>query len=84
MGMLDRLLGKKCEVCHQKLEFGGKVGLTVGSGVGGFEALLSKQLRCAYRCSNCGSLMCYSCARTNRCPKCGKNRFELAIQSQDK
>ena len=84
MRMLDKLLGKRCVVCHKKLEFGGKAGMSVGSGAGGFEALMSarqsKMMRCAYRCSECGSLICYSCARTSRCPKCDKNRFELAAQ----
>ena len=84
MGILDGLFGKRCSVCRQKLEFGGKGGLTIGSGAQAFEQLLSKRSRMgayAYRCRNCGALICYNCARTKRCPKCDRNEFELAAQS---
>ena len=84
MGVLDKLLGKRCGICHKRLDFGAKAGMSVGSGAGGFEALMSarqsQMMRRAYKCKSCGRLVCYGCGRNGRCPKCGKKRFELATE----
>jgi len=70
----------KCGICRQELNFGRGGGLVIGSGAKGFEALLSMGARSTYRCRNCGTLICHSCARTNHCPKCGRNVFDRAIE----
>jgi len=81
MGLMDKVFGKRCAICHTKLEFGSKKGssMGIGSGVKGFEAMISKMSHVAYKCRECGVVVCATCARKNKCPKCGKNVFDRAL-----
>jgi predicted RNA-binding Zn-ribbon protein involved in translation (DUF1610 family) len=81
MALMDKLIGKRCAICHSKLDFGDKKGsaMGIGSGVKGFEAMISRMGHAAYKCRNCGVLICYTCAGKSKCPKCGKNVFDRAL-----
>jgi hypothetical protein len=64
----------KCMICRQDLNLERKVG-----GIFFGDQLFKLVERTAYKCRNCGAMICMSCARTSRCRKCGGDVFDRAI-----
>jgi HEAT repeat protein len=65
---------KTCTICGKELNFERKVGgIMFGDQFG--ELLL----RSAYKCRQCGTLICRECAEKSKCKKCGFNTFDVAI-----
>ncbi len=65
---------KTCSICGKELNFERKVGgIMFGDQFG--ELLL----RSAYKCRQCGTLICRECAEKSKCKKCGFNTFDVAI-----
>lgn len=63
-----------CSICGKELNFERKVGgIMFGDQFG--ELLL----RSAYKCRQCGTLICRECAEKSKCKKCGFNTFDVAI-----
>ncbi len=63
-----------CSICGKELNFERKVGgIMFGDQFG--ELLL----RSAYKCRQCGTIICRECAEKSKCKKCGFNTFDVAI-----
>lgn len=80
MSWLGKLFGKKefdptkCMICSTELNFETKI-----SGFGFGDAMFEKIDKTAYKCRNCGTMICMNCAKVSRCRKCGGNTFDRAI-----
>lgn len=73
----QKVESKKCMICGKKLN------LKTTSGGIGFGDQIFEQFEqiehTAYKCRNCGAMICMNCAKVSRCVECGGNIFDRAV-----
>ena len=79
MGFFRNLFSNKgggCTICQKKLFFAESENPGPVEGLEGFLAVSDQLNRLAYKCNNCGTKACRSCANDNACPECAGTTFD--------